>query len=165
MKRFALWPRSSGKHLGEFSGNRLLPKRVGTGGRIQYREGTWDRFKLQDKQKTSIIVAPLLTLSLPRSKRTFSQPFVEKTYKWYYENLVIQSFFVWLSYEKPSSSYWVMSCYWWGYRRNLNLITLCSQLRSNCSDAAFVPRSNRVLPKDPKRVCGIDSDPASHSFW
>ena len=46
---------------------------------------------------------------------------------------------------EPSSSYWVMSCYWWGYRRNLNLITLCSQLRSNCSDAAFVLVLARIV--------------------
>ena len=37
------------------------------------------------------------------------------------------SSFIWQSYEKPSSSYCVMLYFWWGYRRNLTLITLESE--------------------------------------
>ena len=39
----------------------------------------------------------------------------------------VLSSFIWVSYEKPSSSYCVMSYFWWGHRGNLKLITLGSE--------------------------------------
>ena len=44
--------------------------------------------------------------------------------KW---ELVVQSSFIWVSHEKPSSPYCVMLYFWWGCRRNLKLITLVSE--------------------------------------
>ena len=41
----------------------------------------------------------------------------ENWYKWVYSS------FIWESYEKPSSSYCVMSYFWWGCRRSLKSIT------------------------------------------
>ena len=73
-----------------------------------------------------VFVCPL-TLPLPSSKSTFSQPFKQKMYKWGSWELVVWSSFIWVSYEKPSSSYCVMSYIWWGCRRNLKLITLGSE--------------------------------------
>ena len=48
-------------------------------------------------------------------------------YKWGSENGYNNHLSIWVGYEKPSSSYCVMWCYWWGCRRNLNLITLESK--------------------------------------
>ena len=45
-------------------------------------------------------------------------------YKWGSENLAVWSSFIWVSDEKPSSSYSVMWYFWWGCRGNLKLITL-----------------------------------------
>ena len=36
-------------------------------------------------------------------------------------------FHQWVSYEKPSSSYCMMQCFWWGWRGNLKLITVGSE--------------------------------------
>ena len=44
--------------------------------------------------------------------------------EWRNDSLVVRPFFVWVSYEKPSSSCCVMKYYCWGCRRNFNLITL-----------------------------------------
>ena len=41
--------------------------------------------------------------------------------------MVVWSSFIWVSYEKPSSSYCVMLYFWWGYSRNLKLISLGSE--------------------------------------
>ena len=38
--------------------------------------------------------------------------------------MVVWSSFIWVSYEKPSSSYYVMCYFWWGCRGNSILITL-----------------------------------------
>ena len=73
-----------------------------------------------------------LTRSLPSSKITFFQPFRGKCISevvriWGYNN----HFSVWVSFEKPSSSYCVMWYYWCrGSRRN-NLITFGSE-KVNC---------------------------------
>ena len=40
---------------------------------------------------------------------------------------------MWVSHEMPSSSYCVMSYFWWGCRRNLKLITLGSERVKLCS--------------------------------
>ena len=69
-------------------------------------------------QQRSIFSTPINKINpfTPKVKSTLSQSFSEK---WYNNDLSI-----WVSYEKPSSSYCVMQYYWWGYSRNLNLITL-----------------------------------------
>ena len=51
-----------------------------------------------------------LTPSIPSSKGTCSQTFIRQIYEWCSENLVVQSFFIWVSYEKPSSSYRTLLC-------------------------------------------------------
>ena len=69
----------------------------------------------------------VLTLSLPSSKRTFSQPFKEKCMR---EVVRIGStiiFHLSISYENSSSSYCVMSYFWRGWRGNLKFITLGSE--------------------------------------
>ena len=59
-----------------------------------------------------------------------------------------ESFFIRVSYEKPSSSHCVMSYFWWGCRRSLNLITLGSG-RFNWWDCVF------VADNDPLIMCQI----------
>ena len=56
---------------------------------------------------------------------TFSQPLKEECIS---EVVRIGSIpFIWESYEKSNSSYCMMLYFWWGCRRNLNLITLGSE--------------------------------------
>ena len=69
----------------------------------------------------------ILTLSLPSSKSTFSQPFKEKCIS---EEVRIGTIIIIqfeYSYEKPSSSYCVMRYFWRGCRGNVTLITLGSE--------------------------------------
>ena len=58
----------------------------------------------------------------PNFKKYILPTVYKEMYKWCNENLVVQSFFIWVSYEKPRSSYCMVQYYWWGCRRNLNLI-------------------------------------------
>ena len=50
----------------------------------------------------------------------------ENAYVLWWE-LVVWSSFIWVSYEKSSSSYCSMQYFWWGCRGNLKLITLGSE--------------------------------------
>ena len=68
-----------------------------------------------------------LILSLPSSKTTMSMMV----------RIGSIFIFIWVGYEKPSSSYCVMWYFWWGCRRNLTLITLGSDF------------SSRMLPENP----------------
>ena len=40
----------------------------------------------------------------PKFKKYILPTFHTEMYKWCNENLVVQSFFIWVSYEKPNSS-------------------------------------------------------------
>ena len=61
---------------------------------------------------------------------------------------IVWSSFIWVSYEKRSSPYCVMSYFWWGCRRNLKLITLGSERVRNlndCSDKSQLTSVSKVL--------------------
>ena len=75
--------------------------------------------------------------NLLSSKSTFSQPFKRRLYEWCRENLYL-SLFIWVSYEKPSSPYCVMSYFLWGCRGILTLITLRSE-RVNSGPSVGLP--------------------------
>ena len=60
----------------------------------------------------------------------------------------MQSSFIWVSYEKPSSPYCVMYYYWWGCRRNLTLITLGSE-RVNSPKCAQLRHTQAILTQAP----------------
>ena len=49
-----------------------------------------------------------LTPFTPNFKKYILPTFYRELYKWWIENLLVQSFFIWVSYEKPSSSCYVM---------------------------------------------------------
>ena len=80
----------------------------------------------------------LLNLPLPSSKRTFSQPFQKKCIcelMW----ISTITIFIWVSYEKPSSSLnCVMQYCWWSCRGNLKLIILGSE-RVNRTESNITP--------------------------
>ena len=67
-------------------------------------------------------------------KSTFSQPFQDKR----------MSEAVRVSYEKPSSPYWVMLYIWWGCRRDWKLITLGSERVNGLENVPFELGSERV---------------------
>ena len=99
---------------------------------LHFRHIPWPRINLRFIQAHSWALGKtneddnitILTLSLPSSKSTFSQPFKEKCTS---EIVRVVSIIISVSYEKPSSPYCAIERFWWGCRGNLILITLESE--------------------------------------
>ena len=63
----------------------------------------------------------------PKFKKYILTTFLERNVEVRQWELVVQSSFIWVSYEKPSSWYFVVKYFWWGCRENWRLITLGSE--------------------------------------
>ena len=71
----------------------------------------------------------------------------------------IGSTIIWVSDEKPSSSYWLMYYFWWGCRGNLKLITLGSESGSRSIGRTLARSHLRSGQRTLQKECSHNARP------